>query len=642
MFYDGEPFDDFGFDVDIEASRQRLLEDVLYQLTVAELRQIARRRVWTIKGTRKDDIVAQVATQMLASLNDPKMLSDLTRDERELLNATYTLFGLMLPIHPEQFEYVWRDVLKRHGSAEPVVTGLVSYGLFLRIDEEWESDYVYYRPLLPIPELLLSPLPLVSPQYQRSAQRPVVPAFPAPSFINQIERVGYYAAAGGYMAAAERVGQFYPEGHDLPWIGNWPYLEEEESKVARTNYYRLMSEPVLLTVPLRPHLVSEQTYHALRDVVNSWETLDWIVLFLIQERILQMDEDRKLIFNAQAWQDFLELSEQMRLLILFSGWYDGFPEVFEMRYFLAENPDLSVWRLAHPDLRYDSFIGEFIFARQIILRFLRGLAEDPKKSGQWYSLSEFAAEVLSYRPDLYHLFTSEETWGLKRDDYLISLEEPHVWERAVLTMIQSLFVGPLYWMNMIDVFVQNKQVEAFRLTDVGCFLLSPSKNAQPTESDLPGNAEWIDGHTLKLIPGRDMNALMGLVSRVAIPVSGQPFTYRLGGPGLESSFADGETPQSLANQFGQLGYALPDEAEKYLAQIYERFGRVHLYDELTIVEFSDDTAVVELRAAGLLDDVLLYEFSPRLIVIDPDKVEQFAARLEAKGYMPKLTDGAAI
>jgi hypothetical protein len=197
-------------------------------------------------------------------------------------------------------------------------------------------------------------------------------------------------------------------------------------------------------------------------------------------------------------------------------------------------------------------------------------------------------------------------------------------------------------LGMVDLAVQEGKVQAFRLTPLGAHCLQPDKYPYSMEPPAEGSAEWLeDGTTIKITPGLGINQLRGLVSRVAVPVTGEANVYRLGGAGVEKAFLQGDAPELLATQFAALGYPLPAAAQAYLAQLYARFGRVHLYEGVTVVEFTDDTAVAELRAANLLPhNVILAQLSPRLIVIPEPFANTLLQNLEQKGYTPRMVAGA--
>ncbi len=215
------------------------------------------------------------------------------------------------------------------------------------------------------------------------------------------------------------------------------------------------------------------------------------------------------------------------------------------------------------------------------------------------------------------------------------------WLKTSGEMVRAAICGPLYWMNMVELRGSPDNVAAFRLTDTGRFLLSPfAPDTAVPQTTSPGEAIWLDARTVQISFGYEMGEFLALMMQLGTAVPQQPFTYRLDVAGLEKAFVAGESPDTLNRRFLESGWRLPDGGLEYLEEVYGRFGLAHLYDDLTVIEFSDDMALTELRAAGLLDGCLVHEFSQRLVAIRPEMVDTLVTRLEGRGYTPRLAKDA--
>ena len=616
-----------------EALRQKLS-----MLTTTQLRGIAKRRIWSLSGTRKDDIISQMVAHFMASLDDPKIFAGLTRDERHLLAASHTLFGAFMPLHLEQFNYAWQKLLGRKGTAVPVLKGLESYGVFIRTEIEGDSYYLLlFDPSLPS----IPTAPLVAPEEKSTPHHPLIPSFPAPAIINQLERLGYYAAAGGHIAYTSSDSVYarnMPPKERAPWMDEWPLAPEDVKKLAKLSYYRYMNDPPKISVPLRKHLMDEQTFQALQSTISNRDVLDLLILYLIHTGTLTVNTaNLEIKFNQSEWQKFLALSELKKAESLFMLWANFWTDVYEVRIFLRENPDVSMWRWAHPDIAYRRYIMEFLATRQLIVRLLQGLTQNKKDCFAWYSLPRFCEELDDIYPALYNNYFDWDDWGFQRKGQM-AYEDMASYKQVRFDWLATQFTGPLYWLGMVDLAIQHGRVQAFRLTPLGAHLLNQDEYPAPDQATGDGTAEWqSDGKTIHITPGANLNSLMGILLRITVPVQGESHTYRLGGPGLEDSFAQGENPDSLIAQFDTLGYPLPKSAQSYLQNLYERFGRVHLYEKVTVIEFTDNTAVAELRAANILTEAhILAELSPRLLVIDEQHAQKLFDQLEQKGYTPRM------
>jgi hypothetical protein len=65
---------------------------------------------------------------------------------------------------------------------------------------------------------------------------------------------------------------------------------------------------------------------------------------------------------------------------------------------------------------------------------------------------------------------------------------------------------------------------------------------------------------------------------------------------------------------------------------------VRIYESPTVIEFSDDFALQELLGSTSLAEQIVYQLSPRLVVIKPEAVEGLMAEMVKKGYTPQIKE----
>ncbi|NOG36696.1 MAG: hypothetical protein HND44_19325 [Chloroflexi bacterium] len=647
--WDDEEWDDEEFDgppvnmMDLMAAAQAAEEDqldhALHQLTVKELRQIAQRRGWRLMGTAKDDLVAQMQTLLLEARQDPYMLAGLSEKARELLAATHTLFNINNTIFQDQWEFLWRQVLKHEEPITPVVQELESYGLVYRCRSHGED--IHHHPILNMPEYLLPVVALI-PQHKATIS-PLKRSLPAARpFLENVEAIINYLAAGGLLRLTPPVGEHNPEGHPSPWVGNWPYLPEEVKKLSAYNLYRAFYERHVLTVPIRRQLVDVASCQPLVTAVGDPDALSWTLTLLQGLQVVTLDETLTVSLSPERWNMLISLPRQQLLGVLCQVWGVHVGDVWELRAVLNQSPEMSVWRLADAKVPYQTLLMELVMGRQTMLRLLRGLAEDDKRQDEWFSLSDFVRELCQIRPSLHYNLLMPDAWGFRQGGKPFNPENEGDWLKTSGQMVRAAICGPLYWMNMVELRGSPDDVVAFRLTDTGRFLLSPAApNTAVPQSTSPGEAIWLNDRTVQISPGYEMGAFLALMTQLGTAVPNQPFTYRLDGAGLEKAFIAGESPDTLNRLFLESGWRLPNAGLDYLEEVYHRFGLAHLYDDLTVIEFSDDMALPELRAAGLLDNCLVHEFSHRLVAIRPEMVATLLTRLEGRGYTPRVTEAVS-
>lgn len=611
------------------------LDNALRQMTVKELRQIAQRRGWQLSGVAKDTLVEQMQTLLLEGREDPYMLSGLSEKARQLLSATHTLYNVNNAIFQDQWHFVWSTVLNQKEPVAPLVQELEVYGLVYRCRDHGQEPH--HHPVLNLHDGLIPSVALIP--RRKATISPLKRNLPATRpFLENVEQVAHYLAAGGTLRLSPPEGDHKPEGHPSPWVGNWPFLPQEVRKLPAYNMYTAFYKRQMLTVPFRRQVVDVKSAPALVTAVGDPHLLDWILTLLLGLQVATVDETRNVALSPEAWNMLISLPRQQLLSTLYRVWGVNIVDAWEVRATLNKTPGLTVWRLADPEVPYQALLMEIGIGRQTLLRLLRGLAEDNKRQDEWFSLSDFVRDLFQIQPDCYYTLLSPEAWGFRQGDKPLKSDKESDWLRTSGEMVRAAICGPLYWMNMVELRGSPDDVVAFRLTDTGRFLLSPfASDAAVPQSTSPGEAIWLDARTVQISPGYEMGGFLALMTQLGTAVPKQPFTYRLDGAGLEKAFVAGESPDTLNRLFLESGWRLPDAGLEYLEEVYRRFGLAHLYDDLTIIEFSDDMALAELRAAGLLDDCLVHEFSHRLIAIRPESVEQLLTRLEGRGYTPRVT-----
>ena len=83
---------------------------------------------------------------------------------------------------------------------------------------------------------------------------------------------------------------------------------------------------------------------------------------------------------------------------------------------------------------------------------------------------------------------------------------------------------------------------------------------------------------------------------------------------------------------------MPEAARRKLVAWGDSYGTVRLYEGLTVIEFADDYCLRELLNTTSLADHLVYQLSPRLVVINPAALETLTSEMVKKGYTPKVEE----
>ncbi len=92
----------------------------------------------------------------------------------------------------------------------------------------------------------------------------------------------------------------------------------------------------------------------------------------------------------------------------------------------------------------------------------------------------------------------------------------------------------------------------------------------------------------------------------------------------------------VAAQFKRMKVALPKSISEQFKLVSRHYGRVRVYQSLSLLELSDDFAAKELAASTSLGKHVIYQISPRAFVLPDEAVDGLIEELQAKGYTPRV------
>jgi hypothetical protein len=190
---------------------------------------------------------------------------------------------------------------------------------------------------------------------------------------------------------------------------------------------------------------------------------------------------------------------------------------------------------------------------------------------------------------------------------------------------------------------------AFALGRRSSLSSAPAREASP---DRP-SCSISDDLTVILRPDGVPGSLHDLLYSVGRLLRAAPeqFTYRLTAEGvsswIESRFnaeavADGTGVEALIALLAE--HSAPNGQPSGVSPPWQQTlrtwnanrGLLHLYEGLTLIELADDYALQELLVSTALADHLVYQFSPRLVAVEPDAADTLLAEMQARGYTPRI------
>ncbi len=618
------------------ALKQTQLLKLLEGLSEDQLRAIAARRGWTIPQN-KPEMVAQLARQ----LRDAPQPETFSSEEELLLRFENTLYALQDSPTPEDFVELWKQ---RGGGdmarLDRAKRGLASAGVLFECRREQARLHYHWSPLLDA-----NTLPLLRPHVTRlephalaRLRRVELAADSSPAFLlDQLNAlVEYVARTPLALQRPERD----PAVTASPFIGQWNY-DPTEVKLQKTGRGGSMSLPESLSVPMLyplSHDALDRIAMQLGFAGEERETREhalWLLGMLRLAGLLEESAQGNLAINSQRveqWQ-LLTLGAQFRML--WDTWLRG--GTFEFQH-LQDNAGLALQRTTFAQQftpqALQARVGD---ARQFIARLLEKI--EPQT---WHTFDSFAQYIHQLQPTFLHGKSGDRFfWLASRDNFRYSAHNAKHWDTAYRAFLAALFGTGLAWLGVVENVYKDDTLAAFQITPLGAWLLRnesvetfPAQPASALASDEP-ILTWLDAETVRLRGGTDSAALLAAVRAIAEP-TGARLTFRLSNEALARAIERGMTADALAQPFADAGAPLPDAARARLAATYANYGRLHLYERLTVLELADDFALRELLAGTSLRQHILHQFSPRVVVMRDDAVESFVQELEKKGYTPRV------
>jgi hypothetical protein len=212
----------------------------------------------------------------------------------------------------------------------------------------------------------------------------------------------------------------------------------------------------------------------------------------------------------------------------------------------------------------------------------------------------------------------------------LDLTTPEGWERFYGRFVDEVFSGVLNWTGLVDLAEDGDGPRAFRV--------------RPTEDAALADRRLLLGDDLTIqVPARLPNAsAYVLLGRGAELVAASPegLRYRLLPDAVRRLFEQGISgPQLIQLLAGYAGQPPPASMREAIEGWWAGYGRVRLYDDLTLIELADDYLLPELLRTTSLPASTIHTFSPRLVAVEPAHVEKLIAELTRAGHAPSVSEG---
>ncbi|HLI51666.1 MAG TPA: helicase-associated domain-containing protein, partial [Thermomicrobiaceae bacterium] len=287
--------------------------------------------------------------------------------------------------------------------------------------------------------------------------------------------------------------------------------------------------------------------------------------------------------------------------------------------------------------------------RRLLTRLLARMAPD-----EWHSLGS----LITLLERLEHIAGLDPT-DVKRGMYLPNQSELWVadrgsrnaaadrlplgsregWKLIATKYVAALLKGPLRWLGLVDLTQLATGELAFRpRQEAGTLIGRPYAGV---ETAGPAGLRFGDDLSVIAPPGQaDASIYQRLAAAGELTeLAPDGIHFRLTEAGMRSVFESGAgAPEVLAYFEANAAEPLPAVLGETLERWWRDFGRVRLYDEVSLIELADDLLLPELLARTSLGSHLIHQFSPRLVVVETAAVDELRLELTRLGYSPRLIE----
>jgi len=644
---------------DRQQSGDKQLAGWLEKTKLNDLREIAVRRGWSLKGTRKADIVGQLLPQLTDPAQTLKAVLGLDDEHRRVLRAV-ALLGDHATVQPEtvaQVAQLWGP-LAAYKQIETYTRHVCEAGLAMP-GNVWGD---YYRRTDFIPQAITRGLPPVLRDCLSSADE-LLARIPA----DQIDLADPYTLPRTALQVLTLLEQTSPPLRPpmprprlekfYPTLQAWDY---EPAEIQRAEQQRQLQSPDLtLSVPPPAFSLPDDAMARLAPVVGGAARLEFIYATLVASGLLQPGSP------VTAWPEikveFLRRDELAQRAILahaflFSAGWSALWDVLRD----PSSPLVLKRRASQHYVKPKDLIAQLYGFRHIALRVLASVPD-----AQWVALDGLFSllQVVWPRFDqavwqTYVHSSYQPGWflAIKGSDQPLTPGNTQHWALAQANFVRTLVRGPLHWLGLADLGWQNGQLAAVRfhgLADLywdrveappaprhAAHRSAERSRRSLAEPQVRPDAVQTDHHTITVHPTSLSGQAHGLLDQIACLEMATPerFVYRLDAQTIYQSFEKGATLEGLSSAWETLvPVPMPQAIRAQLTEWWEAYGRVRVYENLAVIEFSDDFALAEMQATTSLDQFLIASISPRLVIIDEDGVEVLKAGLERAGYTPRVT-----
>jgi len=642
---------------ELDALYRREMAYLLEDVSIRDLREAAEQRGWKARGIRKDRVVEQVVDHLALPEETGKAIEKQDAEHRQVL-CGLVLLGYPRRAWDDQLEALaelWGQ-LKSHKWVDTYTRHLVETGLAVsgETEDDGFKDSVP-RPLARwLPPILNADLGLWPLPRGRSTAPGEAAASVPEHGVAVADPYRFVEAVLRILLSLEETPSLLrpPQPRpvieaQMPGLVGWDYDPEELAQARREGRLRRGCD-LPLTVPPPAPVLPDEAIERLAPLAGDDERLNFIISLLQAASILQPGSPITPWSPAKA--AFFQLAPMRQRAVLTRTYFRmlSWSELWRML-----RDDRFPFRLrrdaTHEFCDRNQLRSKLATLRWLLLRVLGSFPD-----GHWVEMADLDRLMRLLWPrfersawDDFQLpsYGSRPHLVDRESDAVPNYEQPGVWDQIQGRFIRGMLTGPLHWLGLADLAFDGAQLTHVRFYGLGDLYWDraeapPASPHAPAASAAKGGegAFSAEGLTVSVRPGALSGRGHGLLNAIARLQSTSPdrFEYRLDGAACLEAFDAGTTLSNIIETWEEhLPAPMPDTIGDQLTDWWEGYGRLRLYEDVTVIEFSDEYALAEMKAITSLEEHLVAEVSSRLVVIPEGAVDCLVEELREAGHTPQ-------
>ncbi len=624
-----------------------LYEVIDAEFNAAQLRELAKWLDVKLKGASKIGFTEQVVEALQERIKRMKseagaVLEGLSTDQQDFVRRMFTVRDHELPLSRSLAMAVWarhfeRDAERRLGEMLDALRRRAV--LFPTSPLQYGMRDVYYRwlPLGPnVPVHMFDVTPLKT----------------APA-AGDIRRSNFLADFDAFISALLKSGVVirepapkHAQSARFAWLREWEHDLEDAERVINSRPGWVPDPQTGITVPALSPFTPESAAKLEDQTGLSQPHCEFMfalacAMQMIETPALSGAKATHLKVRASAIEEWLVLPGEDKLRRAWRAWSEEISAATELRNAIegARPADKFIVQRAigARDLTPAVLAGEWCALRRYVARVLRGLPV-----GAWISWEDLRARLFEFLPECAWAVSARTDWWFAQSGSRARLHANRRddWNQTLGRVIEQVIGDSMAWFGAVEAVHEGARLDAFRITEIGAWLICTQDCSLPEEvTGARGSAEpiaWREDNTVLFAqPAPERADFIALVRRIA-DRGDNSFTYLITPASIERALGDGITLEEVSRKFKRAGVPLPKQVSEQFKTAARRFGRVRLYQALTVLELADELSAREVLANTSLARHMVYQISPRAFVLHDEAVDALIEEMQAKGYTPRV------